>query len=190
MALTRKFLKALGLEDDKIEQIIEEHTALADRMNAEIEKYKADAEKLPAVQRELDSLKNSPDAEAVKKQLEDLQSKYNSEMEQYKKQLADRDYADAMTRAIAEKGVKFSSKAAERAYIADLKAKALELKDGALVGFDKYHEEQLAADPSAFASDKPAPFVKPIGPGGPPAVKSKGAMYAEQFNAQYAQTKK
>ena len=54
MALTRKFLKALGLEDDKIEQIIEEHTTIADRMNAEIEKYKADAEVLPRVQRELE----------------------------------------------------------------------------------------------------------------------------------------
>lgn len=65
MALTRKFLKALGLEDDKIEQIIEEHTTIADRMNAEIEKYKADAEVLPRVQRELE--KAQADLEAGKK---------------------------------------------------------------------------------------------------------------------------
>lgn len=65
MALTRKFLKALGLEDDKIEQIIEEHTTIADRMNAEIEKYKADAEALPRVQRELE--KAQADLEAGKK---------------------------------------------------------------------------------------------------------------------------
>lgn len=65
MALTRKFLKALGLEDDKIEQIIEEHTTIADRMNAEIEKYKAEAEALPRVQRELE--KAQADLEAGKK---------------------------------------------------------------------------------------------------------------------------
>ena len=65
MALTRKFLKALGLEDDKIEQIIEEHTTIADRMNAEIEKYKAEAEALPRVQRELE--KAQDDLEAGKK---------------------------------------------------------------------------------------------------------------------------
>lgn len=65
MALTRKFLKALGLEDDKIEQIIEEHTTIADRMNAEIEKYKADAEALPRVQKELEQAR--ADLEAGKK---------------------------------------------------------------------------------------------------------------------------
>jgi len=57
MALTRKFLKALGIEDEKIDQIIEEHTAVADRMNGEIEKYKTDAAKLPTLQKELESVR-------------------------------------------------------------------------------------------------------------------------------------
>lgn len=106
-----------------------------------------------------------------------------------RQQLTDRDYADAMTRAITAKGVKFSSKAAEKAYLADLKEKHLELKDGELTGFDEWHKAQLEADPTAFQSGKPAPtFVKPIGQGGAPAAKSKGAMYAQQFNAQFAQT--
>lgn len=65
MALTRKFLKALGIEDEKIEQIIEEHTNVADRMNAEISKYKADAEALPRVQKELE--KAQADLEAMEK---------------------------------------------------------------------------------------------------------------------------
>ena len=56
---------------------------------------------------------------------------------------ASRDYADAMTRAITAKGVKFSSKAAEKAYLADLKEKHLELKDGELTGFDEWHKTQL-----------------------------------------------
>lgn len=112
-----------------------------------------------------------------------------AEIEQYKTQIADRDYLDAAMRSIAGAGIKFSSKAAEKAYIADLKANRLETKDGKLVGFDDYHKAQVEADPSAFQSDKPAPvFVKPVGAGGPPAAESKGAMYAKQFNAQYAPT--
>ena len=107
-------------------------------------------------------------------------------------QLADRDYSDAVARTISDKGIKFSSKAAERAYIADLKAKHLELKDGALDGFDDWHKAQTEADPSAFQTGKPGPtFAKPVGTGGTPASEGKGAMFAKQFNAQYsAQTSK
>ena len=127
----------------------------------------------------------------LRQQLEELQGKYTKETDEYKAQLADRDYLDAITKTISDKGIKFSSKAAERAYIADLKAKHLELKDGALDGFDEWHKTQTEADPSAFQTGKPAPtFVKPVGTGGAPASEGKGAMYAKQFNAQYAQIAK
>lgn len=57
MALTRKMLKAMGIEDEKIDQIIEAHTETVDGLKADREKFKEDAEKLPAVQKELDNLK-------------------------------------------------------------------------------------------------------------------------------------
>lgn len=102
MALSRKFLKALGIEDDKIEQIIEEHTNIADRMNAEIAKYKPDAEKLKAVQKELDELKAAGD--------DGFEAKYNAE----KKAFADykAEVAAKETKAAKEKAVRayFESK--------------------------------------------------------------------------------
>lgn len=55
MALTRKYLKALGIEEDKIDQIIEAHTETVNSLKQEAEKYKADAEKLPEVQKQLDA---------------------------------------------------------------------------------------------------------------------------------------
>lgn len=61
MALTRKYLKAMGLEDDKIDQIIEAHTEVTTAIKADADRYKADAEKLPEVQAELDSLKAMKD---------------------------------------------------------------------------------------------------------------------------------
>lgn len=72
------------------------------------------------------------------------------EIESYKSKIADYDYADLIRKTLSEKGVKFSSKAAEKAYLADLKAKHLEIKDGALEGFDEWHKAQVSSDPSAF----------------------------------------
>lgn len=61
MALTRKYLKSLGLTDDQIEGIIEEYISTVDGLKETANKYKADAEKLPAVQKELDDLKAAGD---------------------------------------------------------------------------------------------------------------------------------
>lgn len=57
MALTRKFLAALGIDNDKVDEIIQAHTETVSGLKDEIEKYKADAEKLPAVEKELKELK-------------------------------------------------------------------------------------------------------------------------------------
>ena len=61
MSITRKFLKALGIEDDKADQIIEAHTEVANGLKADLERYKTDAGKLAEVQAELDSLKAMKD---------------------------------------------------------------------------------------------------------------------------------
>ena len=133
--------------------------------------------------------KSSGDAEGIRKQLEELQGKYTKETAEYKAQIADRDYSDAIAKVINDKGIKFSSKAAERAYIADLKTKGLKMENGVFEGFDEWHKAQMDADPSAFQTGKPAPtFAKPVGTGGAPKAEGLGAMYAKQFNAQYAQT--
>lgn len=59
MALTRKFLKGLDLTDEQISAIIEAHTETTDALKEERDNFKADAEKLPKVQKELDELKAS-----------------------------------------------------------------------------------------------------------------------------------
>jgi len=68
MPFTRKFLSALGIEADKVDEIIIAHTEVTDALKAERDKYKADAEKLPTVQQELDQLKeaNGKDSYKVK----------------------------------------------------------------------------------------------------------------------------
>lgn len=202
MAITRKFLKAMGIEDDKIEQIIDAHTETVDGLKADIDKYREDALELADVQKELNDLKAAGDG-GLQKALDDLQKKYDdgaaahkTELEQLQGQLAERDYSDAIGKAIAEanegKGLKFSSKSARAAFEAALREKKLELKDGALTDFDKFVEEQKKADPDAFASDKPAArFAGPVGVGGKPddtpanvrQAKAMGAAKAEALKA-------
>lgn len=61
MALTRKSLKAMGLTDEQVDSIVDMHTETVDGLKDEVSKYKADAEKLPSVQKELDDLKANGD---------------------------------------------------------------------------------------------------------------------------------
>lgn len=54
MALTRKFLQAMGIESEKIDEIIAAHTETVNALKEERDTYKADADKLPDVQKNLD----------------------------------------------------------------------------------------------------------------------------------------
>lgn len=59
MALTRRALKAMGIEEEKIDEIISMHSETVDGLKADVAKYKADADALPDVQKELNDLKAS-----------------------------------------------------------------------------------------------------------------------------------
>ena len=83
MALTRKFLSALGIEAEKIDEIIEAHTDTVNALKEERDKYKTSHESLPAIQKELDELKAAAEKDQenpYKAQYEDLKKEY----EQYK----------------------------------------------------------------------------------------------------------
>ena len=80
MAITRKLLKGMGLTEEQQDTIIEAHTDTVNGLKADVDRYKADAEKLPGVQKELDDLKGKGD--------DGYKEKYESEhkaFEDYKK---------------------------------------------------------------------------------------------------------
>ena len=90
MKLTRKALAALGIESDKIDSIVEMHTEVTDGMKETIgiledenKKYKADADKLSGVQKELDELKEKVAADAKEREGKDY-DKLQKEFEDYK----------------------------------------------------------------------------------------------------------
>lgn len=77
MALTRKMLKAMGIEEDKIDEIIGAHTEVVDGLKKERNQYKADAEMLPTVQKELGDLKAKYEGEH--KAFEDYKNQVEAE---------------------------------------------------------------------------------------------------------------
>lgn len=94
MALTRKFLKALGLEEDKIEQVIDAHTETVDALKKERDGFKESADKLADVQKELDGLKAGGD-------YKDKYEKEHKAFEEYKSGITAKE-----TRAAKEKAVR------------------------------------------------------------------------------------
>ena len=78
MSLTRKMLKAMGIEEEKIDQIIEAHTETVDGFKDKLNDYKDKAEKYDGVKKELDEIKDGDN---------DWQKKYekeHSDFEAYK----------------------------------------------------------------------------------------------------------
>ena len=82
MALTRKFLSALGIEEAKIDEIISAHADTVNALKEQRDGYKADADKLPAVQQALDDLKASQSGEDPYKE---KYEKKVREFDEYKK---------------------------------------------------------------------------------------------------------
>ena len=133
MALTRKSLKAFGLTEEQVDSIIEMHTETVDGLKAEISKYKADAEKLPGVQKELDNLKAAGDGgykekyEKEHKAFEDFKTEQSAKETRAAKEKAYRELL--ISAGVSEKRVDTVLK------VSDLEK--IELEDGKIKGADE-----------------------------------------------------
>lgn len=184
-------LTALGLTDEQADKVlaingrdIEKHKKAAEDAKAETATLQ---QQLSDRDKDLETLKaGAEDAEKVKQQLTDLQTKYNDETAKYQKQIADRDYADALETAFNDGKIEFTSKGAKVAACADFMATRCELKDGKLVGFDDRIKAMREKDPDSFRAEKPDPsFANPTG-GGNPTVLSRAAQAARTASARFA----
>lgn len=79
MALARKMLKAMGIEDEKADQIIEAHSESVNALKAERDEYVENASKYEKVQKELDELK----ANAAKGDEDPYKVKYEALKEEF-----------------------------------------------------------------------------------------------------------
>lgn len=81
MSLTRAMLKGMGLTDEQVSAIIEEHTSVTDALKEQRNKFKEDAEKLPEVQKKYDDLQKDYDDLKAGADQSEWEEKYNKEHE-------------------------------------------------------------------------------------------------------------
>lgn len=193
MALSRKALSAMGIEDEKVDQIIEMHTATVNALKDERDQFKADAEKLPGLKKELDELKEatkngdkSPykvkyeavveEKEALQKEFEKFKSDLSAkETKQNKKNL----YRDLLKKiGVSEKRLESILK------ISDLDS--LEIDGEALKDAEKL-EESAKKEWADFIVTEGEHGAKtetpPQGNGDAPKEKSFAAQRAAQYHA-------
>ena len=117
MSLTRKMLKAMGIEEEKIDQIIEAHSETVDSLKADRDNYKKDADQLKSVRDELDELKAKGDDG-----WKDKHDKLKGEFDTYKKDVEAKETHSKKVEAyrtilkdagLSEKGIKKAVKYAE-----------------------------------------------------------------------------
>lgn len=106
--LTRKMLKAMSIEDEKIDQIIEAHSETVDALKNERDSYKEDAVKFSELQKELKELRESQKDDSKNP----WKAKYDALKDEYNKYKADesaketrRNKEDAYRELLKESGV-------------------------------------------------------------------------------------
>lgn len=192
MALTRKMLKAMGIEDEKIDQIIEAHSETVDALKTERDKYREDAEKLPEVQKKLDeaSKLNSGD-ESYKVKYDALKEDF----EKYKGEVSAKE-----TRGAKEKAVRAALRnigVPEKHHNSIVKVTNLDDikldKDGNIVdldAFEKSNREEWGDLIPTVGEKKETPETPPTNGGGKAAFDamslSERMRYANEHPAEAA----
>lgn len=188
MALTRKFLSALGIDADKVDEIINAHTETVDALKNERDKYKADAEKLPEVQKELDGMKEEAAKNSGKNPFEVKYNAIKEEFENYKKEQSAKETkakkADAYRAMLKEAGV--SDKRIEAVLrVSDVDGVKLD-KDGniedknALIASVKKEWADFITTQGTQGANTPNPPAN----GGGKTYKSKDEIYAIKDTAE------
>lgn len=192
--MERKFLEDLGLDKEKVDQIM---TKNASDIEAEKGKFATERttlqgqisdlqgqvtqrdtdlaelnEKLTAAQADASKL---PEAQTA---LTGLQSKYNTEKQEWEQKNAQQAYEFAVKMEAGK--LKFSSAAAQRDFVRGAIEKGMKLEGEKILGFTDYVESYKKDDPGAFLveqqeqppADKPNIVLPPTGK--PPAPDGNG----------------
>ena len=180
MAFTRKFLSALGIDADKVDEIINAHIEVVDGLKEERDGFKADAEKLADVQKKLDKanekLARQGEGETVlKEDFDKLQKEYDD----YKADITAKETKRTKEHAVREfyKGVGVSEKRIDAVMkVTNLDDFELD-KDGKIKDADK-HTEKAKTEWADFISTT---TEKGANTANPPANVGKGIKTKEEI---------
>lgn len=97
MALTRKFLSAMGIDEEKVDQIISAHVETVDKLKEQRDEYREQADKIPDLKRELEDANKSlkeHEKDDYKGKYEALKTKYDAlhdEFNDYKSEVEEKE---------------------------------------------------------------------------------------------------
>lgn len=167
MALTRKLLRSMGIEDEKIDQIIDAHTETVNALKDERDGLKDAADRLKKAEAELEELKAKP-ADGFKEKFEKEHADFEAFKADTAKAAADREKKSLYRKLLIDAGVDPKRMDAVMR-VADLSEIVVE--DGAIKDADKV-TEKVKGEWSDFI---PTTSKKPAGVDTPPAGAGDGA---------------
>jgi outer membrane murein-binding lipoprotein Lpp len=150
MALTRKMLKAMGVEEEKIDQIIEAHTETTESLKAERDKYKESAEKVSDLQSQLEKANEQIKAagdDGYKAKYEAIKEEFEGFKKDIETQKTAKMKSEAYEKLLKDAGVS-EKRIATVLKVSDLSAIEID-KDGNLKDADKL-TENIKAEWSDF----------------------------------------
>lgn len=158
MALTRKMLKAFGIEDEKVDEIIEAHAESVEALKRQRDEYKAEAEKVPELQKQLDGMGDPDELRAKLDAEHEAFEKYRAEVEAGKAEAEKR----GLYRKLLEQVGVDPKRIDSVLKVSDLSG--VSVKDGALDGADALAEKAKAdwGDFIAVETTKGATVPNPL----------------------------
>ena len=173
-------LKSFGIEipADKqadVKKTLSEHYKNTAEHNKAISKLETDRdawkEKAENAEEALKGFEGIDPAQ-VQSQLAEYKKKAEDAEKDRDAKLYERDFADALKEEL--EGVKFTSEAAKKSVMADIKEAGLKLKDGKILGLNDLISQMKEKDASAFVDEKQEqleagrakPFTGPLNSGG------------------------
>ncbi len=148
-------LKAWGLTDEQSEKVMAQYGKDVSKLQKENEKLTADRDKeKERADTAEETLKNfdGVDVETMQAELATWQQKAKDIEKDYADKLAQRDFEDALKEEIS--GYKFTSEAAKKAIMAEIRESGLKVKDGKILGLSDLLAQMKEKDASAFVDEK------------------------------------
>ncbi len=182
MALTRKMLKAMAIDDEKIDQIIEAHTETVDGLKEKIRIAEEKAADYDEVKKQLEASKGGKDYKSE-------YDKLKGEFDAYKKDVTEKEVAAAKTKAgrayFESNGIKGGNLEIAMRGAKD-EISALEL-DGDKIKDAKSLDALIAGDYKGLIVSESTKGADPVNPpsGGGSVLKSRAEIYAKDEKGRY-----
>lgn len=154
-----EFLESVG-----VSLTDEQKTSIESKLTPDVISTVEAEKKVGKVQKELDATKekltsteealkefDGVDADGLKKKIADLEEANKKKDEEYKAEIEKKDYSEAIEKLT--KDIQFSSKSAKKQFIAELMENPLQVRDGAVLGFEDYLKTVKENDPDSFVDE-------------------------------------